>query len=177
MRLKGQFCTLRLVEIEDASFILKLRTDQKKSKFLSKTNVDLEEQISWIKLYKKREDLKKEYYFIIEDKFNNKVGTYRLYDINHEQATPGSWIIIDGVELSVTIESVLLMYDFVFNRLNLKRINFDVMKGNKRVVRFHESYGSVCIYEDEDNKNYEFDSKQFPEMKTKMRKYIGASHA
>lgn len=177
MRIEGEFCTLRLVEMEDASFILNLRTDQKKSKFLNKTNINLDQQISWMKEYKKREALDKEYYFIIEDNLNNKVGTYRLYNINNEQATPGSWIIIDGVELSVTIESVLLMYDFIFNRLNFKKINFDVMKGNKRVVRFHESYGSVCIYEDEDNKNYEFDSEQFPEMKTKMCKYIGASHA
>ena len=62
----GKHINLRLVEIKDAEFILNLRL--KKGEFLSTTNPNLTEQENWIKSYKKREELKEEYYFIIENK-------------------------------------------------------------------------------------------------------------
>ncbi|HAU8252184.1 TPA: GNAT family N-acetyltransferase [Vibrio vulnificus] len=177
MRLEGQFCSLRLVEVEDAEFIVALRTDKKKSQFLSKTDASVEKQIEWIKRYKTRECEESEFYFIIEDQIGQPVGTYRLYDIESESATPGSWILVDGVDLSLTIESVLLMYAFVFNSLEKSKIIFDVMKSNKRVIRFHQSYGSICTQEKQDLKYFEFTSELFPEMKVRMGKYIGLKDA
>lgn len=177
MRLNGQYCSLRLVEIEDAEFIVSLRTDEKKSQFLSKTRSSVEKQVEWIEHYKEREREGLEYYFIVEDSFGQRVGTYRLYDIKSHSATPGSWIMIDGVELPVTIESVLLMYAFVFESLNKHKIIFDVMKGNKRVIRFHQGYGSVFTHENEEFKYFEFTSEQFPKMKAKLGKYIGLQDA
>lgn len=173
MRLEGQFCSLRLVETKDAEFILSVRTDEKKSKYLSKTDASLEKQVEWIEQYKIRESKALEYYFIIEDRQNQSVGTYRLYDIESEVATPGSWILVDGVELSVVIESVLLMYDFVFNRLKKKKIAFEVRKDNKKVIRFHQSYGSICTHENDIEKFFEFKAGQYAEMKSRMIKYIG----
>ena len=80
MLIEGKNTNLRLVEIEDAEFILNLRLDQTKSRYISKVENDLTKQINWLKDYKKRESEKKEYYFIIEDKVHEKYGVVRLYD-------------------------------------------------------------------------------------------------
>ena len=45
---------LRFVE-EDAEFILMLRTDQNKNKYLSQTGSALGNQIAWLRGYKSRE--------------------------------------------------------------------------------------------------------------------------
>ena len=47
--------SVRLVEEDDAEFILKLRTNRKLSRYLHKTDADIEKQIQWIRNYKKRE--------------------------------------------------------------------------------------------------------------------------
>ena len=50
---------LSLVTEEDAQFILDLRTDASKSRFISKTDYNIDVQKNWIKEYKKREKNKK----------------------------------------------------------------------------------------------------------------------
>ena len=60
----GKNISLRLVNIEDAEFIVNLRT--KKGEFLSTTSPDISKQKEWLLLYKEREKLKEEFYFIIE---------------------------------------------------------------------------------------------------------------
>lgn len=46
---------VRLVGEEDAEFIVHLRTDEKLSRYINKTNVGVDKQKEWIKQYKKRE--------------------------------------------------------------------------------------------------------------------------
>ena len=46
---------LKFVDEDDADFILKLRTNKEKSKYISLTNNDLELQKEWIRKYKDRE--------------------------------------------------------------------------------------------------------------------------
>ena len=54
----------RLVEEQDAAFILSLRTDPKLSRFLHPTENDEEKQRAYIRGYKEREKQGKDYYFI-----------------------------------------------------------------------------------------------------------------
>lgn len=171
--LSADHCSLRLVNEDDADFILKLRADEKKSRYLNKTENNIQKQIQWINSYKKRERKGDEYYFIIQDLQERPVGTYRLYDITDSTATPGSWIIMDGVDLCVPLESVLLMYEFVFYFLNKEKIIFDVRKENKKVVRFHESYGSIRVSETDLDYFYEFPATDFNKMKIKFERYLG----
>ena len=81
---------LRLVSIDDAPFILKLRLDTKYNQFLTKVNGDLESQIEWIKNYKKEENLGAQYYFIIERNDRTPCGTVRLYDFQIDSFCWGS---------------------------------------------------------------------------------------
>lgn len=170
--LKGEFCKLRLVTLKDAEFILYLRTLDCKSLYLNKTENDIDKQVDWLKKYKVKEENQEEFYFIIEDGVGELVGTYRLCNITKKSATPGSWIIKDGVDFRVAIESVLLMYDFVFNTLRKEKIEFDVRKRNKKVIRFHESYGSIKIAEEGDDNFYKFESEQFSAMNNKFKNLL-----
>ncbi|MCU8069527.1 GNAT family N-acetyltransferase [Shewanella sp. SM32] len=171
--LTGKYCQMRLANISDSEFILSLRQNEKKSKFLNQSHITVQEQMKWMSLYKEREVNGIEYYFIITDLNLTPVGTYRLYNIESSHATPGSWIIKDNTDFKTTFESVLLMYDFVFNELNKLYILFDVRQGNKKVKRFHESYGSMKISEDSQDVYYKFIKDDFLKMKSKFSKYIG----
>ncbi|WP_202392294.1 hypothetical protein [Helicobacter saguini] len=66
--LLGNNIIMRLVETSDAEFILEMRLDSKKNRYISKVENDLEKQILWLKEYKKRESKCEEFYFIIESK-------------------------------------------------------------------------------------------------------------
>ena len=75
-RVTGETLTFRNIECSDAEFILSLRTDENKSRYLSLTNNDLKEQFSWLETYAVDDS---QAYFIIE--FNNDpIGCVRLYD-------------------------------------------------------------------------------------------------
>ena len=162
---------LRLVEESDAQFILDLRTKEK-AKYLSKTDNNLDNQINWIKNYKIREKDGKEYYFVIENKESERIGLVRAYKIEDDSATSGSWIMLDGVKTEATLEGVLLLYEFILEYLGKEKIFFDVRKDNKKVWRFHKSYGAVQIDEDELDYFFEFSKDSFKIMKKEYQKYL-----
>ncbi|OCL92929.1 GNAT family N-acetyltransferase [Arcobacter porcinus] len=169
--IEGKHINLRLVEESDAQFILDLRTD-KKAKYLSKTDNNLENQIKWIRNYKEREKENKEFYFLIENKENEKIGLVRAYNIENDSATSGSWIMIDNATIESTLEGVLLLYGFIFENLEKKKIFFDVRKDNKKVWRFHKSYGAIQIDEDELDYFFEFKKDNFNKMKDEYQRYL-----
>ena len=113
---------LELITEDDAEMILKLRTDPKLNKFLSKTDSSIEKQKEWIREYKKRELKGEDYYFSIKLISNNDIlGYIRVYNINKGTKTCewGSWIMKDEKPISSALESVALIYDFIFNTLKL----------------------------------------------------------
>lgn len=55
-KLQGWFINLREITIGDAKFVLDLRCDEKKSKYLNKTEYNLEKQIDYINNYLKKDD-------------------------------------------------------------------------------------------------------------------------
>ena len=65
---------MRLINEADAEFVVKLRTDKKLGKYISWTSNNIEDQIGWIKEYKKREAKQKEFYFIFEDNEHKPLG-------------------------------------------------------------------------------------------------------
>ena len=169
--IKGKHVILRFVEEFDAQFILDLRTKEK-AKYLSKTDNNLDNQINWIKNYKNREKDGKEFYFVIENKKNERIGLVRAYNIEDNSATSGSWIMIDNSPIENVLESNLLIYEFIFENLKKDKLLFDVRKDNKKVWRFHKSYGAVQIDEDELDYFFEFSKDNFKTMKEEYKKYL-----
>lgn len=160
---------IRDVEVDDAEFILSLRLDDKKNKFLNKTENNLQKQIDYIKAYKKKND---EYYFIIENTDGEKLGTVRIYDIKGEDFCWGSWIIKDGAPMATAIESALLIYEYGFYTLGFNKVHFDVRKNNLRVRNFHEKFGAKIVKEDDLDVFYSYDKETYKLIKPKYNKFF-----
>jgi len=167
--ISGKTINLRDAEIEDAQFILNLRTDAKKAKHLNSTNADIEAQKEYLRKYK---TLKNEWYFIIETKKGEPLGTIRIYDVRGDDFCWGSWIIKDGAPFDVSIESVLLIYEYAFYKIGFNKVHFDVRKDNKTVRRFHEHFGAKQNSEDELNVFYTFNKNDYENIKLSYQHFI-----
>lgn len=134
----------------DAAFIIEARTDPKKSRFISSTNINLESQINWINEYKKRESRGEEYYFIGIDESGERFGTYRIYNIMNGVPVIGSWVTKPGYSKAQnSIKMDIIMKEFVFEVLKFSALNFDVRINNKSVVRYHKMFGPTIVQETE----------------------------
>ena len=139
----GDTLVFRDANVGDAEFILSLRTDAEKSKYLSSTSNDVEAQRQWLKQYAEAAG---QAYFIIEYE-NEPIGTVRLYDAKGDSFCWGSWILKEGRPRHAAMESALMVYSYAIDHLGFKSCHFDVRKGNDRVIKFHERFGAVCVSE------------------------------
>lgn len=165
----GKNINLRDIEISDAQFVLDLRTNDKKSLYLHKTDADIQKQINYINKYK---TLKNEWYFIIEDKNGKPLGTVRIYDVIGDSFCWGSWLIVDNAPSQTALESALLIYDYAFDYLNFNNVHFDVRKGNVKVQRFHELFGAQRTGETELDILYKYDKETYKNISEKLKKAI-----
>lgn len=151
MLLESKSIRLRFVEEADAEFILELRLDARYNQFLSSVSADLQSQKDWIKKYKEDEHNKKQFYFIIELLDGTPCGTIRIYDLTADSFCWGSWILNENKTRYSALESAFLVYKFGFDVLGYAKSHFDVMKGNDKVISFHQKMGAQKISEDSEN--------------------------
>ena len=168
--LEGKYVNLREVELDDAAFILSLRCDEKKARFLHKTENNLEKQIEYLKRYK---TLDNEWYFIIENKRHEPLGTTRIYNVCGNQYTSGSWLMKDGSLPEETLEGSLLAREIAFEKLGFEKDCFDVCKGNKKVIRYHQIWGAKIIGENNEEFLYEYTKSSYLSVKNKLYEMIG----
>lgn len=161
---------LRLVEVNDAEFILSLRINPELSKYLSFVENSLEKQINWIKEYKKREEQKEEYYYIAEDYSGNKYGTIRLYNFIGKKFEHGSWIFKPNSPNMISVKSEIYVREFAFNILGYEINKLEVRRKNKRVIMYHNLWNLEKIGEDELNYYYELSKDNFFEGLPKVKK-------
>ncbi len=138
LKVVGKTLTFRDVEVKDAAFILSLRTDADKSRYLSAVSGDLAEQEAWLERYAKSDD---QAYFIIEYQ-DEPIGTIRLYDPQGDSFCWGSWILKNSRPSQAAMESALMVYSYAVDHLGFKASHFEVRKGNERVWQFHERFGA-----------------------------------
>lgn len=166
--LKSKSICLRLIRIEDAGFVLKLRLDERYNRFLSPVKSDLEAQEKWIADYKKEEAAGRQFYFIIERLDGVPCGTVRIYDIKGDSFCWGSWILNDSKTRYAAVESALLVYDFGFNELGFSKSHFDVVKKNVQVISFHKKMGAIEVGEDDVNIYFEISRSSVEMAKEKI---------
>jgi RimJ/RimL family protein N-acetyltransferase len=164
----GKNVIFRNVTVEDASFIVELRTHTKKSTHISKTSNDIKHQEIWLEKYSS--DCK-QVYFVILNKDGGSVGTVRLYDMQGESFCWGSWILKEGTPSSFAIESALLVYCFALS-LGFKKAHFDVRKGNESVWKFHERFGAQKTTETDIDYFYSISHDSIMQSLEKYRKYL-----
>lgn len=164
---------MRLVEPKDASFIIDIRTDEKRRKYISATDENIGKQIQWINNYKLREQKGKEYYFIAVDEDGESFATYRVYNIENNTAEIGSWVTKPGynkTENSIKVD--IIMKEFVFQQLGFDTLNFEVRKENKSVVRYHKMFAPQVIRETDQDIFFILNREDFFSNRNKLFKNI-----
>ena len=130
---------VRLVNEDDAEFIYKLRSDKELTKFISQVDGTLEEQIQWIRQYKLREKDGLEYYLIFS--YNGeRVGLARLYKIEDDHFTQGSWLFHPSSPAGCSILGNIISCELGFELEGKKYMLTDARIGNsthRYVKTFH----------------------------------------
>lgn len=163
---------LRLVRMSDAEFILALRLDESKNRYLSAVQNDVQAQRDWLATYQQREALGQEYYFVIESHAQEALGVLRVYDFQGDSFSWGSWILKPGAPTFAAIESALAVYETAFYELGFARCHFQVRKGNERVREFHLRFGSVVVGEDELEEHFQFDKARYEVTRDRYRRFL-----
>ena len=163
---------MKLIDKSDAKFIVDLRTDRKLGKFISNTSLNIDDQINWIKEYKKREANQKEFYFIFEDSNHKLWGAVRLYNLSEDSFTLGSWICLPGNNDNIAIKAWLLGIVFGFEKLNYKTCLLDVRKKNLSVLNYIKLYFPILIKEDVLNYFFRLDKDIFYKNRERVIKLL-----
>ena len=158
----GNFSIIRPVTEEDAAFIVGLRNEPQRCRFISATASSVEKQREWIRGFLERNSEGLEYYYIACDSSGNAWGTVRLYDILKRECTGGSWVMKPGSPLGISLESYLAPLFLAFEVLKMHVMHIDVRKGNKRVLQWHESCGAIYVREDAENRYYDYTPEVYP---------------
>ncbi|UTN04639.1 GNAT family N-acetyltransferase [Flavobacterium bizetiae] len=162
---------LRLVEETDADFIIQLRTDTSKAKFISPTDIDIDKQKDWIRKYKQREKSKDEYYFIAIDEKGEEFATYRIYNKTSDSIEIGSFVSKPFYNIPINVIKVdIILKEFVFVALGYNQLNFEVRKENKSVISYHKKFHPYLKSEDDLNFYFVLTKENFLVNKRKFEK-------
>lgn len=172
LKVRGKSLVFRNAGVEDAAFILSLRTDEERSRYLSHTSPDVRAQQEWLATYAVASD---QAYFIIESLDGTPLGTVRLYDPKADSFCWGSWILKRERPSWAAMESALMVYSYAVDHLGFCRAHFDVRKGNEKVWMFHERFGAVRVAENELDYFYELSLDAIRASLEKYRKYLPES--
>ncbi|OYZ76253.1 MULTISPECIES: GNAT family N-acetyltransferase [unclassified Polaromonas] len=170
-RLVGKTLNFRDATVDDAKFILSLRTDAEKSRYLSAVSGELTEQCAWLKRYVYADD---QAYFIIEYQ-GSPIGTVRLYDPQGESFCWGSWILHSRCPRHAAIESALMVYAYAVDHLGFRAAHFKVRKGNQSVWQFHERFGAVRTSETELDYHYQIEASNIMASRSRYRRFLDGS--
>lgn len=160
-----------MVKESDADFIIKIRTDDLKSRFISTTSADVEKQKTWIREYKKREKSGEELYLIAEDENGVDFATYRLYNKIENSIEIGSFVSKPKYDNALNVIKVdVILKSFVFNDLGLEKIRFEVRKENKSVINYHKKFNPILLHEDKLNYYFVLEKDAFLAASSKFEK-------
>lgn len=154
---------VRLVCEEDAEYIVQLRTNPTKSLYIHTTSIDVNAQEEWLRAYKKREYEGNEYYFIFSYRGEN-VGVARIYDIEKDRFTSGSWLASSNM-IGIGVLCDIISREIAFELYPESNNYFDVRKGNKNVIRYHQSYHPLQYKEDDENVYFSLSRLNFEKYK------------
>lgn len=153
----GPRLRLRLVTAEDADYIHGLRTDPTYNTHLSTVTGTVEDQRRWIEAYKAQEAAGKEYYYVIERRDDGqRCGVVRLYGVEGDHFTWGSWILDANKPPKAALESAVLIYEVGFHHLGLSQAIFDVRRDNVRTLAFHRRFGASETGRDDVNVYFDY---------------------
>lgn len=167
-------CYFRLVEMEDAEFIWSLRNDPNLSKHLNKTSAKLEDQINWLKEYKKREEKGEDFYIItMSEDGKTRYGLNRLYDITNEVFEFGSWLYSPVTPKDKAVLAHMFCHSIAFEEFEIPLCKMSVRKENIRVMRYTKSYKPTFLWEDDLSEYFVFNYETWNRRRIQLIKILG----
>lgn len=133
---------VRLINENDADFILSLRANPNRTKHMITLDYDLESQKKWIKEYKKREKEGLDYYFIYANAKGTPIGVNRAssIDFNAKTSKSSSWITIEGLK-SEPLKMLVIGNEIIFNLIGVESSWGEVQKNNDRAIKIFKLFG------------------------------------
>jgi len=160
----GPRLRLRLVEPGDAAYLYDLRTDPRYNTHLSPVSGAVEDQRTWIESYKQREAEGCEAYYIIERRDTGQpCGTVRLYDIQADRFTWGSWILDTNKPPKAALESAVLSFGVGFETLGLLEALVDVRIANEKALAIYKRLGMTELRRDDREIYFVYPRERFEE--------------
>ncbi len=133
----GCYVDLRSCTECDAEFTRSIRKDPDFARFFPAIENTIEQQRQWICLQREK---KGDYFFVVWDKQENRIGTISIYDVDGNHAESGR-LAIKGGNPFQAIEAQLLSFRFAFETLNLECIDGFIFSENSRAIRFNRMFG------------------------------------
>jgi RimJ/RimL family protein N-acetyltransferase len=137
--IEGSAFRLRPVRLEDAGFIVELRSDPERGRYLHRGATDAPAQEQWLRTYFKTPG---DFYFIVENRSTGAAeGTAGIYNLNasRRDAEWGRWIMRRGS--LAALESACLIYRLAFENLDLACLYCRTIVENASALAFHDSFG------------------------------------
>lgn len=160
-RVEGLNLALRLITTDDAAYVHALRTDPTYNEHLSEVRGGVNDQRRWIEAYKNREAQGLEYYYVIERLDGERCGVVRLYDIDQDSFTWGSWILDQNKPPKAALESAVLSFGVGFQVLAKSIAHIDVRIGNEKATAFYRRLGMSEVRSDERNLYFTYSRLRF----------------
>jgi len=140
--IEGDFVTLRKVVLDDAPDIYRWRSSESGRYMRHVPDYSLESQIEWIR---NRTASELNYIIYIKDS-ETKVGMIAIYDVNSIDlvANVGRLLLSEEYLKKSTpygLESLLLTYSFVFDRMNFRKICGDILALNTEMFNMQKFLG------------------------------------
>jgi len=136
LQIEGFGVRLRPVRMDDASFIVWLRSLDHVKGRIGDSATDAASQRAWLEKYFARPG---DYYFIIETTGGVAVGAYGLYGVSGTSAESGRWII--RPEVPAAIPSAMLAFELAFDRLGLNELRATTVSTNRSVLSLNRKFG------------------------------------
>lgn len=163
---------LRLARPSDAAFILGLRLNENRNRYLSPVNNDVAAQERWLEQYVEREKAGLERYYIILDKDDRDIGTIRLYDYRGDSFCQGSWVVVPDAPNYQAIETTVSIYEIGFGELGFKRTHFDVQLVNDRVIAFNVFFGARKTTQEGGQQQFEMTLEEYLAVRKRYVRFL-----
>lgn len=133
---------VRLVNENDVDFILSLRANFERTKYMLTLNKNIEKQKKWIRRYKKREFEGIDYYFIYTNLEDKPIGLNRVSRINtiNKTAKDASLIAIKGLKYEA-LKMIIIRNEIAFNLLGVKKLWGEVHEKNINAIKIFILFG------------------------------------
>lgn len=170
----GKTVYLRLVTLEDAAELVRLRTAPRCAGRLHPVSTEVEHQRQWLRDYLERAAHSLERYYVSCNLQDDHVcGAMRILDADGTSFRMGSWVSEAGASPSVALQHVLLIYDEMLIAQNYQEVRLEVQQGNLGSIRFHPKLGAVIVSENEKEISYRLSRAAYLAARPRYQRWLG----